>query len=126
MAVRTPHAKNHGDLAESASRYVTVDDLPWIPSKFPGIDVKTLMEDEETGLATMLFRCKPGARLPLHEHTGIEQTFVLEGSLADEQGEATAGNYVWRPAGSRHAAHSPNGTLSISFFVSPNRFLEEE
>ena len=28
MAARTPHAKNHGDLAASASRYVKVDDLP--------------------------------------------------------------------------------------------------
>jgi anti-sigma factor ChrR (cupin superfamily) len=126
MATQTPHAENHGDLTESASRYVEVDYLPWISSKFPGVAVKTLMEDDETGLATMLFRMDPGARLPLHEHTGIEQTFVLEGSLADEEGEVTVGNYVWRPAGSRHTAHSPNGALAISFFVSPNRFLDED
>ncbi|MBG99539.1 MAG: hypothetical protein CMN58_04225 [Solibacterales bacterium] len=126
MTTRTPHAKNHGDLTELASRYVEVDYLPWVPSRFPGVEVKTLMEDDETGLATMLFKMDPSAQLPLHEHTGIEQTFVLEGSLADEEGEVTAGNYVWRPAGSRHIAHSPKGALAISFFVSPNRFLDED
>ena len=88
--------------------------------KRPG-ETKVLMEDRETGLLTALFRCRPGAELPLHEHVDIEQTYVLEGSLADDEGEVTAGNYVWRPAGSRHVAGTPNGALLLSFFLRPNR-----
>ena len=88
--------------------------------------MKVLMEDKESGLVTALFRCAPGARLPLHEHVEIEQTYVLEGSLVDDEGEVTAGNYVWRPAGSRHEAHCPNGALTIGFFLRPNRFLNSE
>jgi anti-sigma factor ChrR (cupin superfamily) len=126
MAAITPNASGHGKLGPLASRYVDVAELPWQESKFPGITIKVLMEDKDAGLITALFRCEPGARLPLHEHTDIEQTYVLEGSLVDDEGEATAGNYVWRPAGSRHTAHSPNGMLGISFFLSPNRFLDEE
>ena len=34
----------------------------------------------------------------LHEHADLEQTFVLEGSLVDDEGEVTVGNSVWRPA----------------------------
>jgi hypothetical protein len=30
---------------------------------------------------------------------------------------------VWRPAGNRHLARSPNGALVLSFFLKPNRFL---
>jgi anti-sigma factor ChrR (cupin superfamily) len=111
-------------LAELASRYVDVANLPWMPSKFPGIEIKVLMEDEASGLLTALFRWAPGSRLPLHEHVEIEQTYVLDGSIEDDEGEVTAGNFVWRPAGSRHEARSPNGALILAFFLRPNRFLE--
>ena len=57
---------------------------------------------------------------------GLEQSYVLEGSMVDSQGEVTAGNYVWRPAGSRHEVHCPEGALVLGFFLSPNRFLETQ
>ena len=55
-----------------------------------------------------------------------KQTFVLEGSLEDEEGEVTAGNYVWRPKGNRHCARSPNGALVLSMFLKPNIFLTDD
>ena len=123
MATVTPHAEAHGGLGPLASRYVQVDALPWTPTRFPGIEIKVLMEDRETGLLTALTRLAPGAVLPLHEHADLEQTGVLEGSLVDDEGEVTAGNYVWRPARSRHEARALRGCLALSFFLSPNRFL---
>jgi anti-sigma factor ChrR (cupin superfamily) len=109
-----------------ASRFVDVASLPWKPTPTPGIDMKVLMEQPETGLLTALFRWQPGTVLPLHEHVEIEQTFVLEGSIVDEEGEVRAGNYVWRPKGNRHIARAPHGALVLSFFLKPNRFLEGE
>jgi anti-sigma factor ChrR (cupin superfamily) len=53
----------------------------------------------------------------------IEQTYVLEGALEDEEGNCTAGNFVWRPSGSRHVARSPNGALLIAMLLKPNKFL---
>jgi anti-sigma factor ChrR (cupin superfamily) len=126
MAATTPHAPNHQGLDALASRYVEVDALPWQPSRFPGIEIKVLMEDKESGLLTALTRFAPGAVLPLHEHVDLEQSWVIEGSLVDDEGAARPGDYVWRPAGSRHAAHSPDGALVLSFFLRPNRFLEQE
>jgi anti-sigma factor ChrR (cupin superfamily) len=122
MATITPGC-NFDQLAPLASRLVDVDALEWSPTPFAGIDVKTLLKDEATGLLTCLFRWKPGAVLPLHEHVELEQTFVLEGSLQDEDGEVTAGNFVWRPAGSKHVATAPNGALVLCFFLKPNRFF---
>lgn len=110
-----------GDLA---SRYVNVDELPWKPTPTPGIDMKILLDVPETGLLTALFRWQPGTVLPLHEHVEIEQTYVLSGSIVDDEGEVLAGNYVWRPKGNRHIARSPNGALVLSFFLKPNKFLE--
>jgi anti-sigma factor ChrR (cupin superfamily) len=126
MVAITPHARGHEGLSSLASRYVEVEALPWQPSRFPGIDIKVLMEDKESGLLTALTRFARGAILPLHEHVDLEQSWVLEGSLVDGEGEARAGDYVWRPAGSRHDAHAPNGALVLSFFLHPNRFLEQE
>ena len=111
---------------ELASRYVDVGTLPWKPTPTPGIDMKILMQDEASGLLTALFRWEPGTQLPLHEHVEIEQTFVLEGSIEDEEGEATAGNFVWRPAGSRHVARSRNGALLLGTFLRPNKFFNRE
>ena len=109
-----------------ASRYVCVADLPWKPSGYPGIDMKVLLEDKDSGLLTALFRWQPGAVLPLHEHVEIEQTYVLEGSIVDEDGEASKGEFVWRPKGHRHVARSPHGALLLAFFLKPNRFIETQ
>src|SRR5580704_9090150 len=119
----TPFLKGEDRLGPLASRYVDVDDLPWKPTPCAGIEMKVLVEDPASGLLTALFRWQPGAELSLHEHVEIEQTFVLDGSLVDEEGEVTAGNYVWRPKGNRHTARSPNGALVLSIFLKPNIFL---
>jgi len=120
----TPFQPGHDRLADDDSRYVDVESLPWKPTPTPGIDMKVLMQDDSTGLLTALFRWQPGTQLPLHEHVEIEQTYVLEGSIVDEEGEVRQGGYVWRPKGNRHLARSPGGALVISFFLKPNRFLE--
>ena len=126
MPAVTPFHPQHLGLEDDASRYVDVASLPWKPTPTPGIDMKVLMQDEASGLLTALFRWQPGTQLPLHEHVEIEQTYVLEGSIVDEEGEVRAGDYVWRPKGNRHLARSPNGALVLSFFLKPNRFLEGE
>ena len=123
MTAATPFLENEHRLGPLASRYVDVDGLPWKPTPCAGIDMKVLLEDKDTGLLTALFRWQPGAELALHEHVEVEQTFVLEGSLVDDEGEVTAGNYVWRPKGNRHTARSPNGALVLSMFLKPNIFL---
>ena len=123
MTATTPFMAGEDRLGPLTSRYVDVDGLPWKPTPCAGIDMKVLLEDKETGLLTALFRWQPGSELSLHEHVEVEQTFVIEGSLVDDEGEVTAGNYVWRPKGNRHIAKSPHGALVLSIFLKPNIFL---
>lgn len=123
MAAHTPDWKAEGKLEPLSSRYVKMQDLSWRKTAFPGVEIKVLLEDKETGLMTSLTRMAPGAVLPLHEHAGVEQTYVLEGRLVDGEGEVKAGEYVWRPAGSRHVATAPEGALLLGMFLQPNRFL---
>lgn len=125
MPLSTPGHDENGSRA-LASRYIDVNQLPWKPTPTEGIDMKILLQDKETGLLTALFRWAPGTELALHEHVEVEQTYVLEGSIVDEEGTVTAGNFVWRPSGNRHIARSPDGALVIAFFLKPNVFVTPE
>ncbi len=127
----TPHAKGHDGLPPLASRLVRPDDLDWQDVRHPGCRVKTLLFDAENGLLTALVRMEPGAELPDHEHALIEQTYVLEGRLVDKDGldaglEVGPGEFVWRPAGSRHSAWAPEGGLMLAVFQIPNKFFEAD
>ena len=127
MSAVTPKAPNHATLPPLASRFVEVASLPWEKSPYPGVETKTLVVDRTSGVLTMLLRMAPGAKLPDHEHVLIEQTFVLQGSLVCGEGVCGAGDFVWRPAGSRHEAWAgPEGGLMIGIFQIPNRFYDAE
>jgi anti-sigma factor ChrR (cupin superfamily) len=123
MTYSTPGVKAHQSLDTLASRYVDVAALPWVELPFPGVEGKILLMDDKRGVVTALVRMAPGSEIPFHEHTGIEQTLMLEGSLEDREGACTAGQYVWRPQGNRHVAKSPNGALMLVMFESPNTYL---
>ncbi len=123
MSLETPALKEM-NLPELASRYVRTDEIPWeTMAQAPGVEMKVLLQDTETGLFTGLFRLAPGAVVPDHIHTDIEQTYVLEGSFGDQEGMATAGDFIWRPKGNRHEAYSPDGCIILGFFLKPNKFL---
>ena len=85
----------------------------------------------QSGLVTVLTRFAPGAVLPDHEHVKIEQTYVLEGRLVDQEGPDAGlsvgpGEFVWRPAGSRHSACAPEGGVMLAMFQLPNKFFERD
>jgi anti-sigma factor ChrR (cupin superfamily) len=118
---------SHPNLPPLASRFVDVEHLPWEKTRYPGVETKTLLVDRKSGLLTLLMKMAPGAKLPDHEHVEIEQTYVLEGSLVCGEGECKAGEFVWRPAGSRHDAWAgAQGGLMLAMFQIPNRFYEAD
>jgi anti-sigma factor ChrR (cupin superfamily) len=117
--------------ADLRSHRVRAADMAWQKTRFPGCEVKTLLFDRETGLVTALMKFAPGAVLPDHEHVRIEQTYMLEGCLVDKEGpdaglEVRAGEFVWRPAGSRHVAWCPDGGMALAMFQIPNKFYEPD
>ena len=126
MSAVTPDlATQHAALAALDSRYVDAAALPWRDTRWPTIKAKVLMEDKGRGLVTMLMRWDAGTEFPLHKHVDIEQTYVLEGSFEDSQGVCRAGQFVWRPSGSRHTARSVDGCLMLAIFLKPNQFFDQ-
>ena len=100
------------DTPELATRYLAVPNMEWEPTKIPGIQIKVLYSDDQ-GMTTALFKLQPGAVVPLHEHTAIEQTYILEGTLEDHEGGCGPGQFCWRPAGNVHEAVAPDGAVIL-------------
>ena len=109
-------------LGALASRFIETESLPWIENA-PGQKIKVIYYDPASGMLTILSKLEPGAGIPPHKHVDLEQTFVLEGSLVDDEGECTAGNFVIRAKGSRHAPVAPRGCTMLVFFLKPTAVL---
>ena len=113
------------DEPSPPSVFLDVPNMPWEETKFPGIRMKMLYNDAASGMATMLMKLEPGAEVPLHEHTAIEQTWVIEGRFLDEEGECGPGQFVWRPPGNTHVAWAgPEGATILGVFLKPNVFAD--
>ena len=111
-------------LAALASRFIETESLPWIETS-PGNRMKVIYHDPTTDMLTIVSKLEPGSGIPPHEHEDLEQTFVLEGSLVDDEGECTAGNFVIRAKGSRHAPKAPHGCTMLVFFLKPTAGLKK-
>ena len=113
--------------SELASVFVDAQNMRWETTRYDGVEQKTLMVEPKTGMLTALMRMAPGTQLPDHEHVKVEQTYVLEGSLMCPEGECKAGQFVWRPAGSRHHAWAgPKGGTFLAMFQVPNKFFQAD
>ena len=98
-------------MTTSGTLYVDAADRPWTEPR-PGVHWKILWEEGDR--RTVLVRYEPGAVIPRHRHLGDEQIFVLEGSVSDDTGTCTAGNYARRPPGCVHTVSSRDGALVLA------------
>ena len=101
-----------------ASQYVDVSALPW-QERHPGVHWKVLWEDPARQARAILMRYDAGATIPRHRHVGDEQIFVLEGTVSDDTGTCTEGNYARRPPGCVHAVVSRTGALVLAITTGP-------
>lgn len=86
-----------------------------------GIQLKRLYMDKTTGIATSLVRMPPGSALPVHQHLGVEQFYVLEGDCTVAGQKLGAGDYHRAEAGTIHeTTYTVDGTLLL--LIAPERF----
>ena len=97
-----------------ASLYVTAADRPW-QERRPGVHWRILWEEGDR--KAVLMRYEPGATIPRHRHLGDEQIFVLDGSVSDDTGTCTRGNYARRPPGCVHTVTSRDGALVLAIMT---------
>jgi len=109
----------------NGSTYVKPQQLEWKKTQFDKVWLKVLYEDKEKGESTVLIKLEPGATLPYHRHPELEQAYVIEGSMYDHDGTCSAGEYVWRKAGSLHENHSDTGAVLLAVYRKQNIFVNK-
>lgn len=93
---------------------VIAADAPWIASPLPGIEYKLLHRDDARHATTRLLRFSAGATYPAHRHGGVEEVFVLEGSVTLNGILLRPGDYCRAEAGTPEPeAHSETGGIAI-------------
>lgn len=93
----------------------------------PGVTISHLHKPQPGKPAALaLLRYEPGARVPLHEHVGLEVICVLSGSQGDEAGTYRAGDVVVNPPGTQHCVWSEEGCVVLISWAEPVRILEAE
>jgi anti-sigma factor ChrR (cupin superfamily) len=101
-------------VSAPSSLYVNVADRPW-EERRPGVFWKVLWEEGDR--KAVLMRYTAGATIARHQHLGDEQIYVLEGSITDDTGTCTAGNYARRPPGCVHTVRSDGGALVLAIMT---------
>jgi quercetin dioxygenase-like cupin family protein len=96
----------------------------WKEGRIPGISVKLLRRDTETGASSSLVRFAPGARFPAHDHPAGEEVFVVEGEVRIGAHLMKAGDYLYAPPGCIHAASSEKGCVFLVTLPKPVVVLE--
>ncbi len=88
----------------------------WTPSPgSPGWSVRTLLETP--GYSTQLMRVEPGTISLPHAHDRIEQVYIIEGSLYDDDGTVhPAGSFIVRAAGAVHSGGSRDGATMLVMY----------
>jgi len=71
-----------------------------------------------------LYHIAEGGSIPLHNHSGMETTLVLQGGFSDESGTYHAGDFITREAGEEHSPTAIAGgdCICLAVLESPLRF----
>ncbi|MFI6043823.1 DUF4437 domain-containing protein [Nocardia sp. NPDC051321] len=105
--------------------------MPWIdvkdgsPMRFdlggspvPGLYIKLLHRDEQTGFYSRLIKAKPGWREePLAHHPCSEEAYCLDGGFEYNYGTMWPGTYFWRPALIRHGDFTADAEHGCTWLV---------
>lgn len=84
-------------------------------------NVQSLLDDK---LQASLIWLEPGARIPEHEHGGLELNLVLDGSLSDEHGRYGIGDFVLVDSRTIHSQRSEEGCLCYTVLDAPLHFTD--
>lgn len=99
-------------LERSGLKAIRTAALKWQAGPVPGMWTKVLFDDRENDESTILIRMRANSIYPPHRHKGIEEVYVLEGSLQVEGVELTAGDFcLSRPESVHQATYSKFGCL---------------
>lgn len=93
--------------------------LPWQDTPDPGLRLKPVRYDDDTGGFLGLVCFAPMARSGLHQHRGVATSFVIDGALTDYQGSVRLHHAGINLHGATHDAIAYQSTLLVSRLEGP-------
>ncbi len=101
------------------------DDVAWSPLDFPGVSLRVLHRDPDTGATSALTRLAPGAVIPAHIHTQADEAvYVLEGDFVEDGEHHGPGSFFAAKAGVPHGPHgSVGGCIVLTTFSAALDFV---
>jgi len=95
----------------------TAASSPW-RSKLGGVEGRKINRLCERGVDARLFKIRPGAEIPHHDHIGQELTLVLQGGFSDENGTYHRGDVCVGETGEPHTPIGLPGEACVCYAVS--------
>lgn len=93
------------------------NDIPWKWTRYEGIGLHIVAQDERTGDAAVFIFMKAGCGYPAHRHRGEEHVLVLHGGYEDGRGRYAEGTFQTHAAGSAHAPRALATTDCVLFAI---------
>lgn len=82
---------------------IITESLPWVPLDYPGVFIRIIRTDPQTGGLTVLTRVDPGMTFPAHFHTHADETvFILAGDFVEDGKTYGPGAFFAGAAGTPH------------------------
>ena len=100
--------------SRAASRFACADDEDWLPYPIPGIRMRVLAINRQSGYATLVLDAEPGVRFPPHHHGGSEECYVLAGSVHTLGRRLWPGDFLHADAGTDHRRCGPKRAPAFS------------
>ena len=103
------------ELPKSGSSNLDTNQVEWSPGGRSGFHYKQLVDEHLAG--TYLMKVDAGAFSPMHAHEEVEQIYVLEGSLYDQDNTYQSGQFIVRAPGTMHTTGSESGAVVLLFYA---------
>ena len=96
-------------------------DKPWQPGPYPGVELKILHKNPDTGGVTVLRKFAAGQTIPAHTHPlANEWAYVLTGEWEESGATYTNGVLFFAPKGIQHGPHvAKTEVISLTIFDGP-------
>jgi len=97
----------------------------WFAHPVPGIRMRVLAMNHESGYATLLLDVEPGTRFPPHHHTGAEECYVISGSVYSYGRRMGPGDFLHADGGTDHGELWTDEGAQVLLVVPPEDYMPE-
>ena len=103
------------------STIALVEEKPWQPGPYPGVELKILHRNETTGGLVVLRKFHAGQIIPAHTHPAAnEWAWILSGEWEESGVTYAPGTLFHAPKGTPHGPHlAKTEVISLTIFDGP-------